>query len=95
MQVRRDDAAVWRLAERLDDSGAHHCVRAERALLSLVEGGCQVPFGAWCRPAGSRLELTAVLERGGRLRRARGAGSDPDALAREVWQDLVEERGPS
>jgi len=89
VQVRGDDAAVLRVAERLDDAGAHRCVRAERALLSLVEGGCQVPFGAWCRPAGARrLELTAVLERGGRLRRARAAGDDPEALAHDVWRGL-------
>ncbi len=92
LQVRRDDAAVLRVAEHLDDAAAHRCVRAERTLLALVEGGCQVPFGAWCRPAGGgRLELSAVLERGGRLRRGRAGGDDPEALAREVWAGLGEQ----
>ncbi len=71
IQVRRDAAIVRAEVEALDDVAAHRAVRAERALLALVEGGCQVPFGAWARAVdGGLLEMMALLER-------EGSGADP------------------
>ncbi len=93
IQVRRDDAPVRAEVEALDDVAAHRAVRAERALLALVEGGCQVPFGAWARAVdGGLLEMMALLERevdgGLRLVRAVGRGPDPEALAASMWEEL-------
>lgn len=92
IQVRRD-APVRAEVEALDDVAAHRAVRGERALLALVEGGCQVPFGAWARAVdGGLLEMMALLERevdgAPRLVRAVGRGSDPEALAASMWQEL-------
>jgi len=93
VQVRRDDAGVRAEVEALDDAAAHRAVRAERALLALVEGGCQVPFGAWARATeAGELLMTALLERevGGRPRlvRAEMRGAAPQALAEAMWQEL-------
>lgn len=52
VQTRRDDDAVREAVAALDHEPAHRAVRAERELLRLVEGGCSLPFGAWCREAG-------------------------------------------
>lgn len=90
LQVREDDAPVRRAVESIDDPAAHGAVRAERELLARVEGGCQVPFGAWCTAgAGGGFVLRAVLERDGRLRRAEAAGRGPLALVEPVWEALV------
>ncbi|RMF73981.1 MAG: hydroxymethylbilane synthase [Acidobacteria bacterium] len=90
LQVRADDAGVREAIEAIDDREAHRAVRAERELLARVEGGCQVPFGAWCVAAtDGTFTLRAVLERGGRLRRARADGDDPLALVDAVWRELT------
>lgn len=93
VQVRRDDASVRSEVAALDDAAAHRAVRAERALLALVEGGCQVPFGAWARDAGDgQLLMTALMEREAegrpRLVRVEGLGSEPEALAATLWDEL-------
>ncbi|RMG47616.1 MAG: hydroxymethylbilane synthase [Acidobacteria bacterium] len=90
VQARADDDAIRTACEALDDPAARRAVRAERRLLEMVEGGCSVPFGAYCRPAGeTALELIARLERGGRIVDARARGEDPDALAAEVFRRLT------
>lgn len=90
LQTRRDDEATRAAAGALDDAAAHRAVRAERALLTLVEGGCQVPFSAWCRPSGDGddLHMIAFLERNGKRTHADATASDPEALAGLVWDRL-------
>jgi len=89
LQVRRDRDDMGAVVRELDDPEAHRCVRVERALLKRVEGGCQVPFGAWCCSAGpEEMEMTAVLEKDGILVRAAGRGRDSDALVNDIWTRL-------
>ncbi len=89
VQVRRDDDATRAAAIALDDVPAHRAVRAERRLLALVEGGCQVPFGAWCRALdGGQLRMDAFLERNGTYAFVRGEAADPEELALRLWDEL-------
>lgn len=46
IQVRRDDAEVRAIVERLNDAPTMEATTAERALLAALDGGCQVPIGA-------------------------------------------------
>jgi hydroxymethylbilane synthase len=46
VQVRDDDERMLALAASLDDAPTRLAVRAERAFLQALEGGCQVPIGA-------------------------------------------------
>lgn len=55
---RAEDRELARLAASLDDAETRACVTAERALLRELEGGCQVPLGAYAR----RQERELVLE---------------------------------
>lgn len=59
LETRADDAETAKLAAALDDSEARICVTAERALLRELEGGCQVPLGAYARLQGGELLLEA------------------------------------
>ncbi len=89
VQVRSDDTDMCRAAAHLDDTEARRTVRTERALLSRIEGGCSLPFGAWCRTRGTEgLELFSVLGIKSGLARAKGRGTDPDELADEVYNIL-------
>ena len=93
LQVRADDAGAREACAALDDADEHAQVLAERELLALVEAGCQVPFGAWCRRTDvGRLELFAALEQDGAMRRAVARGEDPRDLARAAFAELLPER---
>jgi hydroxymethylbilane synthase len=50
VQVRADDARARELADAMNDPSTMRAVRAERAFLAALEGGCQVPIGALALP---------------------------------------------
>jgi hydroxymethylbilane synthase len=51
VQTRTDDAATRALADAMNDAPTMRAIRAERAFLAALEGGCQVPIGALALPA--------------------------------------------
>jgi len=90
VQCREDDAARRDLLSHLDHSPTRGCVEAERTLLSRVEGGCEVAFGAYCaEEEGSECRLAALIERDGALLRASATGPDPAALTELIWSDIA------
>ncbi len=89
LQIRATDEDLAAVLADLHDQEASAPLTAERKMLALVDGGCQLPFGAWCRrrPGGGFL-LDAVIEKEGALRRVRCAGDDPLELAARAWEAL-------
>lgn len=60
IETRAQDSEATALAESLNHEETRACVTAERALLRELEGGCQVPVGAWARiDAAGGLEIEA------------------------------------
>lgn len=49
IECRRDDEFINNLISLLNDPETSVCVRAERAFLKKLEGGCQVPIAAYAR----------------------------------------------
>ena len=49
IEARGDDREVLELLARFDHEETRVAVMAERALLAELEGGCQVPLGAWAQ----------------------------------------------
>jgi hydroxymethylbilane synthase len=45
----------------LDDAETRTAIIAERSLLSAIQGGCQVPLGAWARIERGELVLEACV----------------------------------
>jgi hydroxymethylbilane synthase len=89
LEVRRDDADTREAIGQLHDADSARPVEAERHLLMLIQGGCEVPFGAWSRPTpDGRLELFAAIEWEDGLHRAREVGEDPIPLAERAWEAL-------
>jgi hydroxymethylbilane synthase len=92
VQCRRDAEDVVTALAMLDDTASRAAVTAERVALARAEGGCDVAFGAHCIASGTRRELYAMLERGGRVHAAHvvsEAGAvDPDALGADAWREL-------
>jgi hydroxymethylbilane synthase len=88
IEARVDDAALLALLAPLEHSETRICVSAERALLASLEGGCQLPLGAWGRVIGGELHLDAcVLSADGSeyLRQgARGPADAPEKLGLQL-----------
>ncbi|MFQ6147071.1 hydroxymethylbilane synthase [Streptomyces seoulensis] len=93
VQVRADSPAATLLA-RTGDPQVDVCVRAERALLAELHGGCSVPVGAWGRmgPHGVLHLTAAVTSLDGTLQvtaAGDGPADDPEKLGAAVAADLL------
>jgi hydroxymethylbilane synthase len=61
VECRLKDTEAGDLLAPLDDAETRTAIIAERALLSALHGGCQVPMGAWARVERSELLLDACV----------------------------------
>jgi hydroxymethylbilane synthase len=91
IEARADHAEVMKVLAQLDDGETRAGVTAERALLAKLEGGCQVPLGAWGRIEDGQLVLDACVLSldGSDYLRKRGTGSP--ANAESLGRDLAGE----
>lgn len=61
IELRRDDHELMEGLKFLNHDETSIAVRAERAFLFRLEGGCQVPIGAYCQVDGDNLKLTGLI----------------------------------
>lgn len=61
IECRADDAVTLALVRRLEDSATRVCVEAERAFLTGLDGGCQVPIGAHAELDGDTVMLDGLV----------------------------------
>jgi len=91
------DASVAELVRDLDHADTHLAVRAERAMLRGLGGGCQVPIAALAAVDGTALLLRGLIAStdGATVIRgeARGAAADPDAVGHGLAVELLERGG--
>jgi hydroxymethylbilane synthase len=52
IEIREDDAFMQDVCEQINDIVTFTCVTAERIVMRGLEGGCQVPIGAYATPVG-------------------------------------------
>lgn len=94
IEIREDDGALKEILARIHDTETAAAAVAERALLSAMGGGCQVPLGALAVVEGGLLHLRACAcsPDGTQVVRAERSGpmGDPEALGRAVAQTLIE-----
>jgi hydroxymethylbilane synthase len=92
VQIRSDDDRMRRLVARLNDEATMIATRAERAFLSALEGGCQVPIGALAIETAEGLVLHGLIaEVTGRhvVRGERAFGEDdPELVGVRLANDL-------
>ena len=63
IETRMADQEVERQIRFLNDRDTSIAVRAERAFLGKLEGGCQVPIAAFARIVGTSLQIDGLSER--------------------------------
>jgi hydroxymethylbilane synthase len=61
IECRASDEEISAALEKLNDAETRAAIIAERTLLSVLEGGCQVPLGAWGRIERDELVLDACV----------------------------------
>jgi len=77
---------------RLNDEPTSQAVRAERAVLAGLGGGCQLPVGAYAVVEGNFLTVSAVVVASSSIKSsATGRGSDAEELGCSVADDLLKQ----
>jgi len=97
LEIRRDDKKLAEKLQELEDGDTACCLRAERALLSALGGGCHVPIGCYAdtvRGEGGLIEITGMVGdgEGGKSYRETMQGSRDKAeeTARELAEKLLQ-----
>lgn len=84
---------VAALLAPLNDPDTAACVRAERAMSRVLQGGCQAPIGGYAVMVDGRIHLRGFVADldGVRFYRAEASGepSDPEAIGRQVAEALI------
>ncbi|NLT96073.1 MAG: hydroxymethylbilane synthase [Clostridia bacterium] len=61
IEIRQNDPFIEGIVREANDPDTEVCIKAERALLKALEGGCQIPIGAVAQISGNLLNLRAVV----------------------------------
>jgi hydroxymethylbilane synthase len=92
IEIRSSNPELVELLADFDDPETRTAISAERAVLAALEGGCQVPLGAWARIERGTLKVDACVcaPDGSEVLRNRGEGPamQPETLGRAVAQRL-------
>jgi hydroxymethylbilane synthase len=93
VEIRSDDDAVRDAVEQVSDTSAGAALAAERAVVTRLGGGCQMPIGAYAASTGDALTLTAVVLSldGARAVRAHATGpaTDAERVGTRAAEDLI------
>jgi hydroxymethylbilane synthase len=97
VECRARDSATLTRVRAIDDQLAHLAVRAERAFLAELGGGCSLPCGALAvvDAESGELGLDALLASldGSVVLRTRVMGSDPEEVGTHAARDLLDAKG--
>ena len=93
IEINKKNSFVEKLLKPLHDENTYIAVIAERSLLKTLEGGCQVPIGAYAQVTNTGLYLDAIV---GSLdgsitfrKKARGSKRQPELLGKSLARDLL------
>ncbi len=99
IEVRKDDRRASGAIAPLDHAGTHQAVRAERAALKELGGGCQLPIAAHAWHDEDCLRLIGVVASpdGSKVYRAATSGhaDHPEDLGRTVARELLKQGAKS
>ena len=94
VETRLGDNDTGDLLSRLDDAETRAAIITERALLAKLQGGCQVPIGAWARIERGEMVLEACVTSVDGLQhikqRLTGAADQGPALGEQMARLLIE-----
>ena len=93
IETRADNKIVNEIVKSIHHEETYKAVLAERALLKTLEGGCQVPIGAFAEVKQNGLHIDALV---GSLdgsityrKKIRGSKNNPEKLGKKLANDLM------
>ena len=93
IEVREGNQFAYEMAQKINHENTAIAVNAERALLKVLEGGCQVPIGAYALVNSNGLYIDGMV---GALdgtitfrNRIRGSKTNPEKLGERLAKDLL------
>lgn len=93
LETRSDDPSVIAAVESLNHEKTQRAVACERAFLRRLEGGCQIPIGAFAEVQGQELRLLGFVgsvDGSKRLRReTRGRADAPEVLGLSLAEEML------
>ncbi|HET6498346.1 MAG TPA: hydroxymethylbilane synthase [Coriobacteriia bacterium] len=93
VEIRDDDPFMAEVCEQITHHDTYVCVFAERVVMRQLEGGCQVPIGAYARVEGDTLVMDAMVGsvEGDRILRHRveGPAEHPAMLGMRMVDALI------
>jgi hydroxymethylbilane synthase len=94
IEIRDDDPFMADVCSRINHDETFTCVRAERVVMRMLEGGCQVPIGAYARLVGDKLVMdgmVATIDGETVLRhRLEGSPDEPEMLGAAMTDRLLD-----
>ena len=97
IEFRSNDASIKKILSDIHHEPTSICVKAERAFLERLEGGCQVPIGAYAKIKEDSLYLEGLVadESGQRIIRQQMSGSldNPQELGYKLGQSILDAGG--
>jgi hydroxymethylbilane synthase len=93
IETRNDDGDAQQVVRSLNHLPTQIAITAERALLAVMGGGCQVPIGAHASIDGASIHLRAIVASpdGTRIIRRELSGTDPSSLGQRLGEQLLKD----
>lgn len=93
IEIHQDNKIAEEIIQSIHHEDTHRAVLAERSLLRTLEGGCQVPIGAFAEVTSSGLYLDAIVGSiDGTItyrKKLRGSKNEPEKIGRVLAKDLL------
>ena len=93
IEINEENEQVNEILQSIHDEPTYKAVSAERALLKALEGGCQVPIGAYAEVKSNGIYLDAMVGSiDGTMsfrKKIRGSKNNPEKLGRLLAMDLL------
>jgi hydroxymethylbilane synthase len=89
VECRANDTEAAQALEKLDHAETRTAIMSERALLSALQGGCQVPLGAWARIERGELILEACVCSVEGVQYIKQRATAPPEQARELGEHMA------
>lgn len=93
IECRGSDQEFLSLLNKFNSTETSQTVRAERAFLNKMEGGCQVPIAGFARiNSNDEIVLTGLVASpdGKKIYKEQAAGQDPEQLGEQVAKQLID-----
>jgi len=97
IEIRKNDLATQTIINCLNDVSSYHVAIAERSLLRKMQGGCQVPVGAYGTITNDKLTLEGMISSldGKQLIRKKMTGNakDSESIGIQLADDILRSGG--